>query len=171
MCEGRDDPSIDEDHHFRSGSRTWSCSCAESAEGWLSESARKFTATGVVAWMDGNITEEDIKLDEEWMHRTELASFQNFNVSLPIPQVVEKSLRDPMISMLAGDRYESAQICCTWTSLGSGCLSHPLPSFSGLVRSQLSLPRGPRHRLKARLFRPTLGGNEDAFLALVWSGA
>jgi hypothetical protein len=108
--EGTDDPSIDEDHHFRYGSRTWSCSGAESAEGLLSESARKFTATGVVAWMDANIIEEVIKLDEGWMHGTGLASFQNFNVSLPMPQVFEKPLRGPMISMLAGDRYKSAQI-------------------------------------------------------------
>src|ERR1700730_4571878 len=43
-------------------------------------------------WMNGNITKEGIKLDEEWMHRGGLAGFQNFDASLLTPQVVDKRL-------------------------------------------------------------------------------
>ena len=43
-------------------------------------------------WMNGNITEEGIKLDLEWMHRIGIAGFQNFDAALMTPQVVEKRL-------------------------------------------------------------------------------
>jgi hypothetical protein len=43
-------------------------------------------------WMNGNITEEGIKLDLEWMHRIGLAGFQNFDAALATPQVVPKRL-------------------------------------------------------------------------------
>ena len=43
-------------------------------------------------WMNGNITKEGIKLDEEWMHQAGLAGFQNFDASLFTPQVVDKRL-------------------------------------------------------------------------------
>lgn len=43
-------------------------------------------------WMNGNITEEGIKLDLEWMHRVGIAGFQNFDAALQTPQVVEKRL-------------------------------------------------------------------------------
>ena len=43
-------------------------------------------------WMNGNITREGIKLDEEWMHRAGLAGFQNFDAALFTPQVVDKRL-------------------------------------------------------------------------------
>ena len=43
-------------------------------------------------WMNGNITEEGIKLDLEWMHRSGIAGFQNFDAALQTPQVVEKRL-------------------------------------------------------------------------------
>jgi hypothetical protein len=43
-------------------------------------------------WMNGNITQEGIKLDLEWMHRTGIAGFQNFDAALQTPQVVEKRL-------------------------------------------------------------------------------
>jgi alpha-L-rhamnosidase len=42
--------------------------------------------------MSGNITEEGIKLDLEWMHRVGIAGFQNFDAALQTPQVVEKRL-------------------------------------------------------------------------------
>ena len=32
-------------------------------------------------WMNGNITEEGIKLDLEWMHRVGIAGFQNFDLN------------------------------------------------------------------------------------------
>ena len=43
-------------------------------------------------WMNGNITEKGIKLDEEWMHRAGLGGFQNFDAALFTPQVVDKRL-------------------------------------------------------------------------------
>jgi alpha-L-rhamnosidase len=43
-------------------------------------------------WMNGNITQEGIKLYLEWMHRVGLAGFQNFDAALCTPQVVEKRL-------------------------------------------------------------------------------
>jgi alpha-L-rhamnosidase/Glycosyl hydrolases family 2, sugar binding domain len=43
-------------------------------------------------WMNGNITEEGIKLDLEWMHRVGIAGFQNFDAALQTPQVVEHRL-------------------------------------------------------------------------------
>src|SRR6185437_11301101 len=43
-------------------------------------------------WMNGNISEEGIKLDLEWMHRIGLAGFQNFDAALSTPQVVPKRL-------------------------------------------------------------------------------
>ena len=41
-------------------------------------------------WMNGNITQEGIKLDLEWMKRAGLAGFQNFDAALETPQVVKR---------------------------------------------------------------------------------
>src|SRR5580698_10388677 len=43
-------------------------------------------------WMNGNISKEGIKLDEEWMHRIGLGGFQNFDAALQTPQVVDHRL-------------------------------------------------------------------------------
>jgi len=43
-------------------------------------------------WMNGNISKEGIKLDEEWMHRVGLGGFQNFDAALMTPQVVKQRL-------------------------------------------------------------------------------
>ena len=43
-------------------------------------------------WMNGNISQEGIKLDLEWMHRVGLGGFQNFDAALSTPQVVEHRL-------------------------------------------------------------------------------
>ena len=43
-------------------------------------------------WMNGNISQEGIKLDLEWMHRVGIAGYQNFDAALQTPQVVEKRL-------------------------------------------------------------------------------
>jgi hypothetical protein len=43
-------------------------------------------------WMNGNITQEGIKLDLEWMHRTGIGGFQNFDAALGTPPVVAKRL-------------------------------------------------------------------------------
>lgn len=44
-------------------------------------------------WMNGNITKEGIRKDLEWMHRSGIGGFQNFDASLLTPQIVEKRLR------------------------------------------------------------------------------
>src|SRR5438477_10955570 len=43
-------------------------------------------------WMNGNITQEGIRLDLEWMHSIGIVGFQNFDAALSTPQVVEKRL-------------------------------------------------------------------------------
>ncbi|MEO8663556.1 MAG: glycosyl hydrolase [Bryobacteraceae bacterium] len=43
-------------------------------------------------WMNGNISKEGIKLDLEWMKRTGIGGFQNFDAALTTPQIVEKRL-------------------------------------------------------------------------------
>ena len=43
-------------------------------------------------WMNGNITQEGIKADLEWMHRVGIAGYQNFDAALQTPQVVPKRL-------------------------------------------------------------------------------
>ena len=43
-------------------------------------------------WMNGNITKEGIRADLEWMSRTGIRGFQNFDASLATPQIVEKRL-------------------------------------------------------------------------------
>ncbi len=43
-------------------------------------------------WMNGNISEEGIKLDLEWMHRIGLAGFHNFDAAMATPQVVPQRL-------------------------------------------------------------------------------
>ena len=43
-------------------------------------------------WMNGNISKEGIQLDLEWMKRSGLGGFHNFDAALATPQVVDKRL-------------------------------------------------------------------------------
>ena len=43
-------------------------------------------------WMNGNVTKEGIRADLEWMKRSGIGGFQNFDAGLETPQVVEKRL-------------------------------------------------------------------------------
>lgn len=43
-------------------------------------------------WMSGNITKDGIRKDLEWMRRSGIGGFQNFDASLMTPQIVEKRL-------------------------------------------------------------------------------
>ncbi len=43
-------------------------------------------------WMNGNISKEGIRADLEWMNRTGIGGFQNFDAGLASPQIVEKRL-------------------------------------------------------------------------------
>ena len=40
-------------------------------------------------WMNGNITQEGIRLDLEWMHRAGIGGFQNFDAALNTPKIVD----------------------------------------------------------------------------------
>src|SRR5262245_57784830 len=42
--------------------------------------------------MNGNITKDGIRKDLEWMHRSGIGGFQNFDAGLTTPQIVEKRL-------------------------------------------------------------------------------
>ena len=43
-------------------------------------------------WMNGNVTQEGIKLDLEWMNRVGIGGLQNFDAALATPTVVDKRL-------------------------------------------------------------------------------
>lgn len=43
-------------------------------------------------WMNGNVTKDGIRKDLEWMHRSGIGGFHNFDAGLFTPQVVEKRL-------------------------------------------------------------------------------
>jgi hypothetical protein len=43
-------------------------------------------------WMNGNVTKEGIRKDLEWMQRSGIGGFQNFDAALATPQVVNKRL-------------------------------------------------------------------------------
>lgn len=43
-------------------------------------------------WMNGNVTQEGIKKDLEWMERTGIGGFHNFDAGLATPEVTEKKL-------------------------------------------------------------------------------
>ena len=43
-------------------------------------------------WMNGNITEDGIRKDLEWMHRIGLGGFHHFDASQSTPQIVDKKL-------------------------------------------------------------------------------
>ncbi len=43
-------------------------------------------------WMNGNITRQGVDSDLEWMKRVGIGGFQNFDISLSTPQVVDKRL-------------------------------------------------------------------------------
>lgn len=43
-------------------------------------------------WMQGNITKDGIRKDLEWMKRSGIAGFQNFDAGLSTPQIVDRKL-------------------------------------------------------------------------------
>lgn len=43
-------------------------------------------------WMNGNISQEGIRADLEWMNRVGIGGFQNFDAGLTSPQIVDKRL-------------------------------------------------------------------------------
>jgi len=43
-------------------------------------------------WMNGNVTQEGIRLDLEWMHRIGIGGLQNFDASLGTPKLVDQRL-------------------------------------------------------------------------------
>lgn len=43
-------------------------------------------------WMNGNVTKDGIQKDMEWMHRSGIGGFQNFDAGMTTPQIVENRL-------------------------------------------------------------------------------
>lgn len=43
-------------------------------------------------WMNGNIAKDGIKKDLQWMHRSGIGGFQNFDAALTTPQIVKRRL-------------------------------------------------------------------------------
>ncbi len=43
-------------------------------------------------WMNGNITKDGVEKDLQWMNRTGIGGFQNFDAAMMTPQIVEKRL-------------------------------------------------------------------------------
>src|SRR5207253_753703 len=43
-------------------------------------------------WMNGNVTQEGIKLDVEWMRRVGIGGLQNFDAAWETPEVVKQRL-------------------------------------------------------------------------------
>ena len=43
-------------------------------------------------WMNGNVTKDGIQKDLEWMHRSGIGGFQNFDAGLESPQIVDQRL-------------------------------------------------------------------------------
>ncbi len=56
-------------------------------------------------WMNGNITQEGIRLDLEWMHRVGIGGFQNFDAAINTPQVVAERLAYMTPGWKAAFRY------------------------------------------------------------------
>ena len=91
-------------HSSRARIATIICVCFALSQGALAQSSQDTLMQGFENppasaqprvwwhWMNGNISKEGIRLDLEWMHRSGIAGFQNFDAALSTPQVVEKRL-------------------------------------------------------------------------------
>ncbi len=80
-------------------------------------------------WMNGNITQEGIKLDLEWMHRVGIGGFQNFDAALDTPQVVKKRL--PYMTPEWKDAFKYATILANEYGMEEAIAGSPGWSESG----------------------------------------
>ncbi len=118
-------------------------------------------------WMNGNITREGIGLDIDWMHRVGIVGFQNFDVALNTPQVVDKRLvyMTPewkaafLYSLQKADSYgmETAVAGSPGWSESGGPWVKPQDAMKKLVWSETSIEGGkPFHGVLAPA--PTVTG-------------
>jgi hypothetical protein len=122
-------------------------------------------------WMNGNVTEEGIRLDLEWMKRIGIGGVQNFDAQLQTPQVVEKRLvyMTPewkhafRFAAQTADRLglELAIAASPGWSETGGPWVKPEDGIKKLVWSETAIPGGKR--FKGRLASPpaTTGPFQD----------
>ena len=109
-------------------------------------------------WMNGNVTEEGIKLDLEWMKRIGIGGVQNFDAQLQTPQVVEKRLiyMTPewkhafRFAVQTADRLglEFAIAASPGWSETGGPWVKPEDGIKKLVWSETAIPGGKRYKGK-----------------------
>jgi len=80
-------------------------------------------------WMNGDITIDGIKKDLQWMHRSGIGGFQNFNVTIDCPPVVDKRL--PYMSPEWKDAFKYATRLADSLHLEMGIAASPGWSESG----------------------------------------
>ena len=113
-------------------------------------------------WMNGNITQEGIRLDLEWMKRVGIGGFQNFDAALATPQVVPKRLAymtpewDEAFRFAADlaeqDGLEMAIASSPGWSESGGPWVKPEEAIKKLVWSETDIPGG--QRFKGKLANP-----------------
>jgi len=107
-------------------------------------------------WMNGNITKEGIRKDFEWMERTGIGGFQNFDAALSTPQVVKDRLiymtpewKDAFkyTTELAASKGLEMAIAGSpgWSESGGPWVS-PEQAMKKLVWSELDIPGGKRFK-------------------------
>lgn len=105
-------------------------------------------------WMNGNVTEEGIARDFDWMHRMGIGGVQNFDANLSTPQVVENRLvyMEPewqQAFRFAGTRAEELGLEMAiaaspgWSETG-GPWVPPQDGLKKLVWSETSITGGSR---------------------------
>lgn len=107
-------------------------------------------------WMNGNITKDGIRKDFEWMERTGIGGFQNFDAALSTPQVVKERLiymtpewKDAFkyTTELAASKGLEMAIAGSpgWSESGGPWVS-PEQAMKKLVWSELDIPGGKRFK-------------------------
>jgi hypothetical protein len=122
-------------------------------------------------WMNGNVTEEGIRLDLEWMKRIGIGGVQNFDAQLQTPQVVEKRLvymtpewrRAFRFAAETADRLglEMAIAASPGWSQSGGPWVKPEDGMKKLVWSETRVPGGKRFRGQLAAPPSTTGPFQD----------
>jgi hypothetical protein len=105
-------------------------------------------------WMDGNITQEGIRKDLEWMKRIGIGGFQNFDAGLQTPQIVDKRLAFMTPEWKAAFRFAASEanqlglemaIASSpgWSETGGPWVA-PRDGMKKVVWSQVTIPGGKR---------------------------
>lgn len=107
-------------------------------------------------WMNGNISTDGVRKDFDWMERTGIGGFQNFDAALSTPQVVEKRLiymtpewkeAFKFTTELAASKGLEMAIAGSpgWSESGGPWVS-PEQAMKKLVWSELDIPGGKRFK-------------------------